>query len=75
MCVWCELEAAAAYLLLGVFGVGVCFDVLGCVVVVSCVCCVVWFSVVVLFCGGCVFVLCFETTDRVIWAIYTQHMQ
>ncbi len=47
----------------GVFGVRVSFDVLPCVVVVYCVCCVMWVSVVVLFCGGCVvdclFVSCF----------------
>ncbi len=50
------VEAAAAYVFLGVFGVGVCFDVLYCVVV-SCVCCVVWVSVAVLFCCGCVLVV------------------
>ncbi len=32
------VEVTAAYVCLGVFGVGVCFDVLACVVVVSCVC-------------------------------------
>ena len=51
------VDAAAAYVCLGRFGVDVCFDVLICVVVVSCMCCVVWVLVVVLFCGGCVVVV------------------
>ncbi len=54
------VEAAAAYVCLGVFGVGLCFDVLACVVVVSRVLCgFLWLccSVVVVWCCG--FVLCY----------------
>ncbi len=53
MGVFCEclvyfVEAVAAYVLWGVLGVGVCFDVLTCVVVVAYVCCVGFCGCVVL---------------------------
>ncbi len=42
---------------MGVFDVGLCSDVLTCVVVVPCVRCVMWLSVVMVFCGCCVLIV------------------